>query len=122
MMAEARALNFLAGLLGAAGVALAAAASHGGDSHYLGNASLMCLVHAPTLLALSLLLARHRAALYAGWMIGPGTVLFAADLVSRHFRDTGLFAMAAPSGGLLMIAGWLVLAIGSLWPARRDRI
>lgn len=115
-----RLLPVLAGLFGAAGVALAAAASHAGDTHLLGNASLMCLVHAPALIALSLMAERRKAALVSAWLIAPGTVLFALDLLSRHFRGDGLFPMAAPSGGLLMIAGWLVLAVGSLWPVRRS--
>ncbi len=119
MVLATRILPFLAGLFGAAGVALAAAASHGGDAHLLGNASLMCLVHAPTLLALSMLAERRKTAFYAAWPIAAGTALFALDLLSRHYRGEGLFPMAAPSGGMLMIAGWLVLAVGSLVPDRR---
>lgn len=111
-----RLLPALAGLFGAAGVALAAAASHVGDTHLLGNASLMCLIHAPALLGLSILAERRRSVLLSAWLIAPGTALFTLDLLSRHFRGEGLFPMAAPTGGMLMIAGWLVLAVASLLP------
>lgn len=114
MLSPLRALPFLAGLLGAAGVALAAAASHLDDTRLIGNASLMCLVHAPSLIAISLLAVRNRLAWVSGWMLALGTLLFAADLVVRHAFQHGLFPMAAPSGGMLMIGGWLVLTIGSL--------
>ncbi|WP_415926493.1 hypothetical protein [Neorhizobium phenanthreniclasticum] len=37
---------FVSGMMGAMGVALAAAASHAGDTLFLGSASTMCLAHA----------------------------------------------------------------------------
>lgn len=100
----------LAGFLGASGVVLAAAASHGGDTRLLGNASTMCLAHAPVLLALFLGHRTIRTATLSAVVLGTGTVLFAADLIVRHLGAAGLFPMAAPSGGLLMILGWLILA------------
>lgn len=118
MRMSLRLLPAVAGLLGAAGVALAAAASHGGDTHLLGNASLMCLVHAPALLGLFLLSEKRKAAVFAAWLIATGTALFTLDLLSRHLRGDGFFPMAAPGGGMLMIAGWLVLALGMLLPSR----
>lgn len=108
-----RALGFLpvlAGLLGAAGVALAAAASHGGDTHLLGNASLMCLVHAPALIAFSTLGERNRLVVYPALLLALGTLIFASDLVMRHIFGSGLFPMAAPGGGMMMIIGWLLFA------------
>ena len=116
MLSPLRALAFLAGILGAAGVALAAAASHLDDTRLIGNASLMCLVHAPSLVAIALLATRNRLAWASGWMLAVGTLLFAGDLLARHAWQHGLFPMAAPSGGMLMIGGWLVLAVGSLLP------
>lgn len=105
-----RTLLPLAGLLGAAGVALAAAASHGGDTHFLGNASLMCLVHAPSLIAMAVYSGRNRFAGHSALIIALGTMLFSADLVSRHVAGSGLFPMAAPTGGMVMIGGWLLFA------------
>ena len=104
---------FVSGLLGACGVALAAAASHGADTRLLGSASSMCLVHAPTLLALHLGHRRIATATIAALVIGTGTLLFAGDLLARHLGGSGLFPMAAPTGGTTMIIGWLLVALGA---------
>ncbi len=105
---------FLSGLFGAAGVALAAAASHGGDSRLLGTASMMCLVHAPALVALSGYGAMRTATL-AALVIALGTLLFVADLLARHSLGSSLFPMAAPTGGTTMILGWLIVAAGAFF-------
>jgi uncharacterized membrane protein YgdD (TMEM256/DUF423 family) len=108
-----RILVMLAGLMGAAGVALGAAAAHlaGG----LQTASSMLLFHAPAVLAVALLLERglvhgktgHLAAL--GFVVGA--TLFAGDLSMRQFAGHRLFPFAAPIGGTLLIASWLTLAV-----------
>lgn len=106
---------FLSGIFGAAGVALAAAASHGDETRLLGSASTMCLVHAPALIALYAAHRQLRMATLAALVIAIGTLLFAGDLVSRHLLGSGLFAMAAPTGGMTMMAGWLLVAIGAFF-------
>lgn len=109
---------FVSGMMGAAGVALAAAASHGGDTLFLGSASAMCLAHAPVLLGLYLGQKSVRTATLAGLVLGLGTIIFAGDLVSRHFLGDRLFAMAAPTGGTTMILGWLLVAAGAFFRRR----
>jgi uncharacterized membrane protein YgdD (TMEM256/DUF423 family) len=104
---------FVSGLMGLSGVALAAAASHGGDTHFLGNASTMCLAHAPVLLALYLGHATFRTATLSALALGLGTILFAGDLVSRHYLGDRFFPFAAPAGGSLMMLGWLLVAAGA---------
>ncbi|TIX91163.1 DUF423 domain-containing protein [Rhizobium sp. P44RR-XXIV] len=106
---------FVAGVLGGGGVALAAAATHGGDTHFLGAASTMSLAHAPALLALYAGYDRIRTAPLAVLLLGLGTLIFAGDLINRHFGGSSLFPMAAPIGGLGMIAGWAVIAIGAFF-------
>jgi len=106
---------FLAGLVGAAGVALAAAATHMGGA-LLGPASAMCLAHAPAMLALFAAHRLLRPATGAGLLMGLGTVLFAGDLVLKEFLGAGLFPMAAPSGGILMMLGWLLAGLGAFMP------
>jgi uncharacterized membrane protein YgdD (TMEM256/DUF423 family) len=113
------AILFLAGLLGCAGVALAAAATHGQDAHYFGAASTMCLAHAPALLAIYAGYDRFRTAPAAGLVLGLGTLLFAGDLIFRHYHETGLFPLAAPIGGFAMMAGWILAALGAFFSARR---
>ena len=46
------------------------------------------------------------------------TALFAGDLTLRQYAGHGLFPMAAPTGGTLLIASWLALAVAAAWPRR----
>lgn len=110
---------FFSGLLGASGVALAAAATHTGATHMLGNASAMCLAHAPVLLGLFLGWDRFKTAPVSAVLLALGTLLFAGDLVSRQFTGSGLFPMAAPAGGLGMIFGWVALSCGAFFRSAR---
>lgn len=41
-----------------------------------------------------------------------GTVLFSGSLYLLCFTNNTLFAMATPAGGVLLILGWLFLALG----------
>jgi uncharacterized membrane protein YgdD (TMEM256/DUF423 family) len=115
-----RLLPVAAGLIGAAGVALAAAASHAGGEALLRPASTICLAHAPALLALAVAGSSLRMGKVSGMLMTAGTLLFAGDLASRQFTGTGLFPMAAPTGGLTLIGAWLLLAIGAALPRRAD--
>ncbi|MFB9947769.1 DUF423 domain-containing protein [Rhizobium puerariae] len=110
---------FVSGLMGACGVALAAAASHGGDTPFLGYASTMCLAHAPVLLGLHVGHKSFRTATIAALVLGLGTIIFAGDLVSRHFLGDRLFPMAAPTGGTTMMLGWLLVALGAFFTWKR---
>ena len=44
--------------------------------------------------------------------------LFAGDLTLRQYAGHSLFPLAAPTGGTLLIASWLVLAVAAAWPRR----
>jgi len=107
-----RHLLSLAGVLGALGVAAAAAASHG-ESRNLSALSTMFLAHAPVLLIVGLA-GRGRLIAGAGLILGAGTVTFGADLAMREFMGQGLFSGAAPLGGGLMLLGWLGIAAAGL--------
>jgi uncharacterized membrane protein YgdD (TMEM256/DUF423 family) len=109
-----RILLLVAGLLGAAGVAAAAAASHAGDERILGALALIALTQAPALLALAFLGSANGVLRTGGGLIAIGAVLFSADLAARHFLGDRLFPMSAPFGGVAMIAGWLALAVAAL--------
>lgn len=113
------AILLAAGLMGACGVALAAAAAHGADPRLLGGASAMCLAHAPALVALHASQGRLATAGLAALLLAAGTILFSGDLVARNFLGSGLFSMSAPAGGLLMMAGWLTVAAGAFF-SRKD--
>lgn len=101
-----------AGLCGALGVGLAAAASHAADGN-LGIAASFLQLHAPALIGLSLL-GRNRLAGVAGTVLLLGLMLFAGDLVSRSLLSRSLFPFAAPLGGGALIAGWLLIAAAGL--------
>jgi len=117
-----RILIALAGLMGAAGVALAAASAHQPDATRLAAASSMLLFHAAAVLAAVLLVERRIIHETIGLAAAVGFVaaaaLFAGDLTLRQYAGHGLFPMAAPTGGTLLIVGWLVLAAAALWPRR----
>lgn len=115
-----RATLLVAGLMGVAGVASAAAASHGPDPRLMAAISAMCLAHAPLLVALYAGWDRLRMAAIAAPLIAAGTILFSADLFLRQQSGHGLFAMSAPLGGMLMMAGWLSVAASALLPNRAD--
>ncbi|MDV6329193.1 hypothetical protein Q5L94_14185, partial [Idiomarina sp. Sol25] len=46
-----------------------------------------------------------------GFVVAAG--LFAGDLTLRQYAGHGLFPMAAPTSGTLLIASWLVLAVAA---------
>lgn len=101
------------GLMGAAGVALSAYGAHAGGGN-VTTAAQFLLFHAPLFVALGLLGNPHRIRTAGAGLLGLGLALFCGDLLMRHFADTGLFAMAAPAGGMAMIGGWLVIAVSAL--------
>ena len=112
-----RLLIVLAGLMGAAGVVLAAAAAHGTAGAGLESASAMLLFHACATIGAALavragLLSRRLGLIAAAGFV-LGAALFSGDLALRAFADHRLFPMAAPSGGTIMIASWLVLSVAA---------
>jgi uncharacterized membrane protein YgdD (TMEM256/DUF423 family) len=43
-----------------------------------------------------------------------GTILFSGSLYLLCFTNNALFAIATPFGGVLLISGWVLLAIGNI--------
>lgn len=111
-------LIVLAGFMGAGGIMTAAAGAHASPGAGLDSAAHMLLFHAMAVLAgASLaqqgLLSRPISLLvFAGWVFGAA--LFAGDLILRALSGHRLFAMAAPTGGIILIAAWIRLAIAAL--------
>ncbi|WP_407150010.1 DUF423 domain-containing protein [Bradyrhizobium sp. ORS 86] len=117
-----RLLIGLAAIMGACGVMLAAAAAHLPDASRLGAASSMLLFHATAALATvaladrAIVHARIGTAAACGFVIAAS--LFGGDLTARQYAGHGLFPMAAPTGGTLLIVSWLVLTLAVVWPRR----
>lgn len=104
----------LAGVMGFAGVALLAAATHVTGTANVQLAGQILLFHASVVIGAT-------AARSGGFLLDLpariatsaiilGAALFAADLSRRGFADQALFPRAAPTGGWFMLLGWLGLA------------
>jgi|SRR5580698_6923730 uncharacterized membrane protein YgdD (TMEM256/DUF423 family) len=114
----------LAGLMGAGGIALAAAAAHLAPSTGLDSAAYMLLFHAVAVLGGAALV--QQGALWrplaitvlAAWVLG--TALFSGDIALRALAGHRLFAMAAPAGGIILIAAWLGLVAAAIAPRVRN--
>jgi uncharacterized membrane protein YgdD (TMEM256/DUF423 family) len=117
-----RVLIVLAAIMGADGVILAAASAHQADATRLAAASSMLLFHATAVLGITALAERGivhaRIGLVAAFSFVVAASLFAGDLTLRQYAGHGLFPMAAPTGGTLLIASWLALAVSAAWPRR----
>jgi len=117
-----RILVVLSGIMGADGVILAAASAHQADASRLAAASSMLLFHATAVIATVAVAERGivhaRIGLAAAFGFAIAASLFAGDLTLRQYAGHGLFPMAAPTGGTLLIASWLALAVAAAWPKR----
>jgi uncharacterized membrane protein YgdD (TMEM256/DUF423 family) len=117
-----RILIILAGVMGADGVILAAASAHGADAARIAAASSMLLFHSSAVLAAVALVERGvihaRIGIAAAFGFVIAAALFASDLTLRQYAGHGLFPMAAPIGGTLLIVSWLALAVAAAWPRR----
>jgi uncharacterized membrane protein YgdD (TMEM256/DUF423 family) len=108
----------LAGMMGAAGIVLAAAGAHSKPGIGLESASQMLLLHAPAVVAACAAIAQgllsRPLALAAIVAMICGVALFSGDLVMRAYLGQRLFPMAAPAGGTILIGAWILLAIAAL--------
>jgi uncharacterized membrane protein YgdD (TMEM256/DUF423 family) len=118
-------LIVLAGLMGASGIALAAAAAHVAPGAGLDSAASMLLFHAAAVLGGAALMQQSvlwrplALLVLAAWVVGAA--LFSGDIALRAFAGHRLFAMAAPSGGIVLIIAWLVLAAAAIGASLRER-
>ncbi|CAA2138791.1 DUF423 domain-containing protein [Hyphomicrobium sp. ghe19] len=113
-----------AGLAGAAGVGLAAAAAHKVDSPALGTAANMLTLHAAA--SVGIFAVALRAAWRKLWSATALLMLFAASLftgeIAFHtFTNDATYQMLAPVGGSLMILSWLLVALLAIAEALAKR-
>jgi uncharacterized membrane protein YgdD (TMEM256/DUF423 family) len=108
----------LAGLMGAGGIMLAAAGAHAAPGAGLESAAYMLLFHAAAIIGATALIQQGglwrplALVVLAAWVIGA--VLFSGDIALRAFAGHRLFPMAAPSGGIILILGWLALVVAAI--------
>lgn len=114
-------LILLGGLAGASGVALSAVAAHYPGANNLTTAAEFLLLHGPAFFALAALArtdALPRWSIAAGaFVLLAGLCLFCGDLASRVFLGIRLFHWAAPTGGSLLILGWLWFGLAGAFSA-----
>src|SRR5450432_3538239 len=101
----------VAALMGAAGVALAAAGVHANGGELAQRGALFLLLHAVAALAIAAH-ARIGAA-------SAGAILFSGELAMHVFTGERIFPFAAPLGGTTMIFSWLALAVVFASASRR---
>jgi uncharacterized membrane protein YgdD (TMEM256/DUF423 family) len=110
-------LLVLAGLMGAGGIVLAAAGAHAAPGAGLDSAAYMLLFHATAIIGATALIQNGMLpripalVVLAAWLVGA--VLFSGDIALRAFVGHRLFPLAAPSGGIILILGWLGFAVAA---------
>lgn len=113
-----RVLVVLAGVSGVLGIAASAAAAHSAGGANLETAGRYLLLHATALVGVAALtgagLVHPTLGRVAGSILVLGLLLFAGDLSWRVLRGGPLLPMAAPTGGILLMLGWALLAAAAL--------
>lgn len=131
---NARICILCAAILGAMGVAMGAYQSHGLgkmllktqnlDAEILAKRVAICgdgvryqIYHALALLGIGAALFYHpnRMLSAAAVILLLGTVVFSGALYAIVFVNENRFGMVAPVGGVLLIMGWLTIAIAAMW-------
>lgn len=112
----------VAGLFGAAGVALAAVAAHRAADPSLATAAMFLIVHAAAVVALSAV--ASGTPLPVGFLASASLMivavaLFSGDVTARVLGGGKLFPMAAPVGGSLLILAWLIAGVSGIIGALR---
>lgn len=118
-----QALVALAGLLGICGVASAALSAHMPDNPMFGIIAPILMIHAASVVAvvaLSVVQGGRGALDFSAALLGIGAALFSAAVLLPTYGRS-LFPMAAPTGGMLMMAGWLWLSVAVVLGLARSR-
>ena len=107
------ALLSAAGLLGAAGVALSAYAAHADGGANLTTAATFLLIHAAAVAGISAGGTTRRGLLQAATLLVLGVILFSGDITLRSLTGASPLRMAAPTGGMMLIVGWIWLSVAA---------
>ncbi|PWL16364.1 DUF423 domain-containing protein [Falsochrobactrum shanghaiense] len=113
-----RLFSTLAGLCGALAIVAYAGSAHSSWGQLTVIAPLL-LAHAPALLVLSLIAPASSSARIGGALLFIGLALFCGSLFMLDVTGERLFPYSAPTGGTLMILGWLVVGLTGWFSKRR---
>jgi uncharacterized membrane protein YgdD (TMEM256/DUF423 family) len=115
----------IAGLLGASGVAVGAAGAHRGGGDLARTSSEFLLVHAAAIVAgacVAPALGRTSVLVVTALgLLAVGAALFGGELAVAALFDWRPVPLAAPTGGLCLIAGWLCLSVCAVVAGTRRR-
>ncbi|SNT71348.1 DUF423 domain-containing protein [Psychrobacter sp. LV10R520-6] len=75
------------------------------------TATLYLLVHALGLLMVGILIRLNYATQTTAWLLQIGVIIFAGSLYAMTLGAPRWFGAITPIGGVIMIAGWLWLAV-----------
>lgn len=111
-----RNLAIFAAFNGAMAVAVGAFASHGAGPQIktlLTTGASYQLTHALLALICAVIPVRGNLAIIAGWLASIGGLIFCLALAFLGLLSLPALGAVAPIGGVLMIAGWVVLAFAA---------
>ena len=114
------ALLSLSGLMGASGVALSAYAAHADGGANLTTAATFLLIHAAAVAGICAGAPTRRGLLQAATLLVIGVALFSGDITLRTLTGSTPMRMAAPTGGVMLIVGWLWLAAAAFSGRRAE--
>jgi len=107
--------RLIAGFLGFSAVVIGAIAAHGlSDALAIGaveRASTYQLVHSVILIVTTLI--SGRAAQISRWLLLFGIILFCGSIYAKYLFEFANATKFAPSGGVLLMLGWLSLALSA---------
>ncbi len=116
-MSVNRNLAAFAAFNGGLAVALGAFAAHGAGPQIktlLSTGSHYQMVHAVLALVCAFWPARDRLIGLAGWLASLGGLIFCLSLSLIALASLPIMGAIAPIGGLLMIAGWVLVFVAAL--------
>lgn len=105
---------------GAMAVAVGAFGAHGAGPQIktlLTTGAAYQLTHAMFALACAMIAPRIALVGAAGWVGAAGGLVFCLTLLLLGLLGLPALGAVAPIGGLLMIAGWVILALAALRPS-----
>ncbi len=109
-----------AALLGLIAVGIDAIAAHAvaepRTAAALEKAALYQLIHAVVLLFASQL--TGRLAQLSRWLMLIGIILFCGSIELKYLFDVQDATIVAPSGGISLMLGWVILGVAAFWQNR----
>ncbi|PZO86895.1 MAG: DUF423 domain-containing protein [Micavibrio aeruginosavorus] len=109
-----RITNFIAALYGFYGVTAGAVGAHViknmHSADMVKTAALYALIHAVVLIAYN---GGGKFGMMIRWLFVAGVFLFSGAITAKYMLDLSWAGHAAPVGGILLMAGWALMALNA---------